>query len=309
MPKGEEIQSATLTKETTSSTELVGTTIKYSGNIITKSLYLFQCIHGTSLGPEILAATFPDGVEYMVQYENMDCFMHHIGMFIVVGILVANWRSAAAWSLCLIVASFYYIHVYYVLLHFFIPLRTAAKVSLIVPLDSNEGVNDMANCFVEVTKEERTRFTCTTDQNTLLGVAMDLSQKLTFMVYNKGWNFRNINYAGNMNVFSHCTTLIFVILSSTSYVGMVSAAVWTYLLYYFTYWCMLNRGNVCIRGIASNIFNCVFLCGGCVCCGGGKTNETDLVETLQKSRDPETGKLPSIDSVTYIKNNCFNGYI
>ena len=303
----------TLSQQLTGSVEFVGKSIKFSGNIVTRNLYFYQCLRATTFGPEILAQTFPNGVTYLERMEYLDFFMHHVGFFIIVGILVNHGKdglhttmSSLVWGTCLGITLLHYLHVYYIFLFFTLPLRTASKVGLMVPI-GEEAISDLQNEFVRVRADETTRYQCTNDQNAVLAIALSRSLQLDFMVYNKAWNFRNVTFAGTMNVFSHLMVVIVMAMSKPQ--KMVLGAVLTYIIYYILYAIMLNRANECMRGCLSVIFNVSCLCCGCslcVCMCSTKT-EKRILDGLRQG--VESGDLPQAKSVKYISWNCFNGNI
>jgi hypothetical protein len=300
-----------LTHETSASIEFTGKAIKFSGNMATRTLYMYHCIRCTTLGPEILAETFPKGVKYLSRLEYIDFLMHHLGFFVMVGILVKNTEnglnktnSAMVWAFCLAIALIYYLHVYYIFLYYTLPLRTAGKVGLIIPLNAEESIGSFQNEFVTITAAQNSKYHCSENQNMLLSIAISRHLELKLMIYNKAWNFRNINFAGSMNVFSHLWVIL--IMGMVRPGQMTVAAIVTYIVYYVLYWTMLSRENECWRALLSGIFNAVLTCCGFFCCQSSKS-EADLIARLKDNI--ENGTLKQSEDVTHIKNNCFNGYI
>lgn len=277
----------------------------------TRNLYMYHCIRSTTLGPEILAQAFPNGVKYLSRLEYIDCFMHHIGFFAIVGILVNHatgglheTNSVIVWGFCLAITLVYYLHVYYIFLYYTLPLRTAGKVGLIIPLNSEEAIGSLQNEFVTITAAQHTKYQCSENQNTLLSIAISKHLELKLMIYNKAWNFRNINFAGSMNVFSHLWVILIMGMCRPS--QMIVGAIVTYIVYYILYWVMLARENECSRAVLSGIFNGVLTCCGFFCCQRS-TAEADLLAALKGNA--ENGELKQSEYVSYISSNCFNGYI
>eukprot|EP00602_Paraphysomonas_sp_CaronLab_P008188 CAMPEP_0185018334 /NCGR_PEP_ID=MMETSP1103-20130426/1093_1 /TAXON_ID=36769 /ORGANISM="Paraphysomonas bandaiensis, Strain Caron Lab Isolate" /LENGTH=235 /DNA_ID=CAMNT_0027548113 /DNA_START=80 /DNA_END=784 /DNA_ORIENTATION=+ len=231
-----------LTHEQSASVRFTGYSIKYSGNVVTKALYLHRCVYATTLGPEILAIQCPDDkVKYLEATEYFDFLMHHVGYYVMVGLCVAHGKdgfntleSAITWGAFLFLTAVYYIHVYYVLLAFVGPLMTASKVGLHFPLNSDENIENSHNKFIEITAEERTRYHCTDSQSFLFAFAAGQRMKIDLMVYNDFWKFLNLNFGAYMNVNVHLLAAFVLAVSRPQ--RMATSVAIAYVVYYILFW-------------------------------------------------------------------------
>ena len=273
--------------------ELTGVRTNIPGNLVSKSLYKYHCIHKTSLGPLILDATISKWVQNNIRViEHFDFCMHYVGCPALIVLLICS-QSAGAWGVAIFFFTLHLATLVWAFIFFVVPLDRAKNLALMVPTKSSENINNFMNEFIKITASQTSAYALTDFQAAIFAKA-SIDVEINMMVYNNKWSLEYNHLAGYWNVFIHIMPFL-LMTSGGSFGVLFGLAVAGYICGYLT-WRVLKFTSfepLCWDWL------CFYLCLLTICA----PVENTILDRIQ------SGHAQSATSLTYIRGNRCTDYI
>ena len=258
-------------------------------NLVSRSLYKYDCIRKTSLGPLILGAAISTQVQNSIKWvERFDYCMHYIGCPAIIILLICS-HSTTAWIVASTLFCLHLLTLLWTFTFFVVPLDRAKNMGLAVPTKSKDSINNLMNDFITITASQTSAYALTDFQAAIFAQA-SVGVEIKMMVYNNWWSVWYNHLAGHGNVFIHILPFLLMTTSTSSSV-LISTAIFSYLVWYILWRALLYTTSepLCWDWL------CFCLCLFTICAPSQKT----ILDRVQ------TGKAQPAIPLTYISGNSF----
>ena len=241
--------------------KMTGITVNPPGNFLSKVIWLYNCIRGTSLGPEMIALYVSKEARACLKYaEYLDFFMHYFGCIFL--IFAADLQKEVYIRILLLAPVFlHHLHIafwFYVVAY---PLRCMIPIALLIPTNTDEAIDGLMNNFFTIKATEQLSYSCTTEQSAVF-VQAKVEGQIKFMLYNKTWKNKCLRIISYLNVLVHLLPLVLVLLFPGSFINNGGVAVLAYVFFIFFYQLIMWSYLSCLADFCENILQ-LFSCCGC----------------------------------------------
>lgn len=289
-----------LLQKSTLDVEETGYSFYPTGNFVSKLLWLYNCIHATSLGPQLIGTCFSStATSFLKAAEYFDFLMHYLGCPVIL-IYLASTRRIKQLTLivCLGAIFMHYLNMLLIMVVFAVPLSAISRMALFFPVDTDANISgNSCNTFLTITSREELRYQCSDEQRSIFFFAAAKGQ-IHFMIHNNRWT-KQTSKSCYLNAFSHIVPLVLVILLiffKSNIVGKsaVAAVGAGYGIFYICFWILIAYCT-CLGECILSILCC---CG--VCCVSAK--KTAILEDIRSH--VEDGSVQSSQKLRPISGCC-----
>ncbi len=149
---------------------LIGTGVFVPGNMISKSIYRYNCIRKTSMGSKILgAAISPFTLRWIQAREKFDYCMHYLALPLI--FVAISVRSETFWYILLIFFAIHLVNVVAAFMFFAMPIQNAKAIALMFPTKDSEPIGALMNNFVKISASQKTMYVATDEQSAIFMAA------------------------------------------------------------------------------------------------------------------------------------------
>eukprot|EP01038_Epipyxis_sp_PR26KG_P014996 gene14996-20173_t len=274
---------------------LTGRDTTVPGNLVSRSLYRYHCVHKTSLGDLILGASISENMQKsMPLREKFDFFMHYVGCFVLIIILLSispitepTKPTFVVWIVACVLYLLHFLNLVSTIAFFWVPLHRAKNVALLVQLKDMSGFTHM-NEFIKIEVSHTSTYAITDFQAAIIAQA-NTSGSIQLMVYGKKWSAHYNHFIGILNAFIHFIPFIIVLIDPHNVGGVVGCYIGWYITWSVMLFYSIKFHPQCFDVVLFWFF-CVLLC----CAPGQK----DILDRVQ------SGKTKSAELLTYMRPAC-----